>query len=141
MAMEMVDLELTPEEAEDEAPKEPHKPKYPYGTCITLDETVLEKLGITKNLPEIGQTIHLDSDVKVVGVRENEDEDETRCTIELQMLNIHLNIGGEEKEDTESLGDQLRRLADEHEGNTAAKETPKEEEAESEPETTEEEEE
>lgn len=137
--MEMVDLELTPEEAEEESPQEPRKPKYPWGTSLNLDETVLAKLKITE-LPEVGTILHLDADVKVVGVRENEDEDETNRSLELQLITLHLNEGGEEKEDTESLGDQLRRLADEHEGKTKEGDEP-EEETETEPETTKEEEE
>lgn len=127
MTMELVDMKLTPEEDKEKdgdegAPEAPEGPEYPWGLCINLGPEELKKLGI-EELPEVGAEIHIDAQAKVTSISERED-DERR--VELQITAIHLNEGGEAEEDNESLGDQLRRLADKSE--TPKTETATEEE-------------
>src|ERR1700752_2842925 len=99
----MVDMARTPAEVKEEiaetaacAPIDAKRtaPVYPYGLCLSLDEEVLEKLGI-KELPDVGETVHFAALARVTAASESEHETEggekeTHCRVELQITNLAL---------------------------------------------------
>jgi hypothetical protein len=63
--MAMVNMMQSAEEAkEDSAPSADDAPKYPYGLCISLDEEVLAKLGMTQP-PAVGTKFTLTANATV----------------------------------------------------------------------------
>lgn len=97
----MVDLAKSPEEIAEDMPivakavnaGKVSAPVYPYGCCISLDEDVLEKVGLDGELPQVGEMIHLCAMAKVTSVSESEREDgnggKSRCCrVELQITHL-----------------------------------------------------
>lgn len=65
-------------------------PDYPYGLCLTLDSTMLEKLGID-SLPKPGKTLYLEAKAVVVSVRSNSNsrgQDDRSMELQLQKLAV-----------------------------------------------------
>lgn len=107
--VKMIDMAKTPEEIKEDIAETampvaaPDKvPSYPWGLCITLDEDSLAKLGIDeKELPDVGDMIHLFAMAKVTSASQNEREDKdgnkTVCKrIELQIT--HMGLEDEDRE-------------------------------------------
>lgn len=108
---QMIDMASTPAEvkekaAESCAPILCDAPRYPYGLCISLDNETMDKLGLSGDLPEVGEMIHLCAMAKVTSVSANEREStgddgatkkETYCRVELQITTMAL-----ESEDDEN---------------------------------------
>lgn len=88
-AMKLVSMELSPKEAEAETieARETEKPKYPYGTCLYLDEEALAKLGIT-DLPDVGSMLHIMAIGKVTGTSEREYEGGSHKTLDVQLVEM-----------------------------------------------------
>jgi hypothetical protein len=98
----MVNMAKSPEEVKKEVgdypmPAEvsskPSVPVYPWGLCLRLDESVLKKLGLDGDLPEVGDIVHFCAQAKVTSVSENESEksDGTKqrcCNVELQITDL-----------------------------------------------------
>lgn len=92
--MSMVNMAMTAEEAKEYsspcAPCSDEKgPRYPYGLCLSLDDSTIKKLGIT--LPEVGSELQVTAKVVVtsVGMSQVQDgEKEQRC--ELQITDMAL---------------------------------------------------
>ena len=118
----MVDMAKTPDDVKKEvgntlsAPAaseaKPTVPTYPYGLCISLNEEDLAKLGITGELPEVGEMVHLAAMAKVTSVSESEREDtggiKTKCCrIELQIT--HLATEYEDDEEAEAEATKARQ--------------------------------
>ena len=117
----MVDMAKTPEDVKKEvgetampAPSmaKPSVPTYSYGLCISLNEEDLAKLGITDELPEVGDMIHLAAMAKVTSVSESEREDtagtKTKCCrVELQIT--HLATENEDDEEAEAEATKARQ--------------------------------
>ncbi|MCK5604860.1 hypothetical protein KAR91_23420 [Candidatus Pacearchaeota archaeon] len=61
---------------------------YPYGLRIHLNTEEIEKLGIS--LPEVGSTMVLIANAKVVSVRESADENGNDRNIEFQITEMEL---------------------------------------------------
>ena len=111
--MKTVSLKLTTPEAKAESPEaaEMEGPAYPWGTCIYLDQVALEKLGMTADDFEVGETMQLSGVVKVTGtsVREREGG-ESYTSIDLQLTDIGLEDDDAEedkKEKKDSLGARM----------------------------------
>lgn len=89
--MTMINMQLSKEEADEEAGIAPEAPKYPYGLCICLDDDSLAKLGIT-TLPAIGQELVLMARCKVTATRayENQGEDgsDSEQSVDLQITDM-----------------------------------------------------
>lgn len=69
--------------------------KYPYGLCVRLDNTSIEKLGM-KTLPEVKDEMLLTARVVVTSVTSNEREGRgPEKTVELQITNMSLDEDGE----------------------------------------------
>ena len=118
----MVDMAKTPEDVKKEvgnsiaapvsAESKPSVPSYPYGLCISLNEEDLAKLGITGELPEVGDMVHLVAMAKVTSVSESEREDtggtKTKCCrVELQIT--HLATENEDDEEAEAEATKARQ--------------------------------
>jgi hypothetical protein len=110
----MIDMAKSPAEVKKEAkeyaaPDAPAVPIYPYGLCISMDEDVLDKLGLDGDLPEVGEVVHLVCLAKVTcaSSREEETTDGQKKTcrrVELQIT--HLAADG--MEDDDDRGEQMR---------------------------------
>lgn len=67
----MIDMKLSKKEAEDKHEMgEYEQPEYPWGLCLELDETSLEKLGI-ESLPVVGAEFLLTAKVVVRSTSEH----------------------------------------------------------------------
>ena len=108
----MVDLARTPAEIREDikstiAPTMASAPVYPYGLCLSLDEDILEKLGLgDEELPEVGDMIHLVAMARVTSCSESERENakgekEKCCRIELQITHLAAEDEDDETEETE----------------------------------------
>lgn len=106
---QMIDMAITPAEVKEElaersAPIADYPVnKYPYGLCISLDNETMEKLGLSGDLPEVGEMIHLCAMAKVTSASANERETtdgktETSCRVELQITNMALESEDEENQ-------------------------------------------
>jgi len=59
-------------------------PDYPYGLCISLDETDLENLGIDADF-EVGDIIHIAAFARVTSMSSRMHEEKPCCRVELQI--------------------------------------------------------
>jgi hypothetical protein len=116
----MVDLAKSPSDVKKEmgscipcAPAcDPKVPVYPYGTCISLTEEELGKMGVAGDLPEVGDMIHLAAMATVTSVSESERVDEKGekskcCRVELQIT--HLATENEDEESAREEATEQRR--------------------------------
>jgi len=89
--MKMVDLELDDKQAAEETAEaeENEKPKFPWGTQITLNHETLEKLKMNK-LPEMDTYFEISAIVCVVGVNQHELKGETESSVTLQIHELGL---------------------------------------------------
>lgn len=88
----MVDMQMASKEMEGNVPclEKEHQPKYPYGLEINLNKESMEKLGLDKALPTIGQMLTLTAVVKVTSVRQEEEQKETCHYSTLQITAMEL---------------------------------------------------
>jgi hypothetical protein len=91
--MTMINMQLSKEEANEEAGISPEAPKYPYGLCICLDDDSLKKLGIT-TLPTVGQEMVVMARVKVTATRayetQSEDKADSEQSVDLQITDMDI---------------------------------------------------
>jgi len=92
--MKLVDMKFTPEElkARDKAmtvgPGGESDEQYPWSTKLNFGKTELDKLGLT-TLPEVGAEFHIEGYARVVGVRQEQGEnDEDSRSVELQITQL-----------------------------------------------------
>lgn len=87
--MKLISLELSPQESKAETieARETEGPKYPYGTCLYLDEEALAKLGIA-DLPPVGTELHIMAVGKVTGTSEREYEGGSHKTLDVQLVEM-----------------------------------------------------
>ncbi len=73
----------------------PDEPSYPYGLCIYLDKSSLEKLGISM-LPQVGQrvTIHAAAYVKSVSQTTHDGGEDSR-SVDIQITDLSVGKGTE----------------------------------------------
>lgn len=101
--MKLASLELTKSEAKEETieAKEVERPRYAYGTCLYLDETVLAKLGI-KDMPEVGDELHIMAVGKVTGTSSREYEGGAHQTLDIQLTEMACEDADEGEEPAET---------------------------------------
>ncbi|WP_238919391.1 capsid staple protein [Achromobacter xylosoxidans] len=92
--MNLTDMQLTPEEAKEVAgccssDGEAEGPKYPWGLSISLDDTTLEKLGISA-LPQVGQRMQLAAVVEVCSTSQHENQEGMDKCVSLQIIKLGL---------------------------------------------------
>jgi hypothetical protein len=64
--------------------------KYPYGLCLQLSNSTLEKLGWTK-LPAVGSTVTVIAQATVVSTGERQEQDgDTEQNVSLQITDMDL---------------------------------------------------
>jgi len=85
-------MKLSKADREAQFPKaiEMERPLYPYGLSITLEEQVIDKLGL-ESLPKVGTTLILVARVEVTSVSAHQAVgDEKRRSVGLQMTDLCL---------------------------------------------------
>lgn len=92
--MALTNMQLDAEEAQEQygmaAPKPEDMPKYPYGLCLCLDDSTLEKLGIT-SLPKPGDTVMITAKAVVRSVSANAQMDgDSEASVSLQITDMQL---------------------------------------------------
>lgn len=101
--MKLVDMSITPEEAQEEAspsPSDGDKPAYPYGLRLRLEADTLDKLGI-EGEAEVGAPCTIQAEGEVISYSMNKGQDgQEYCCVEIQITK--LGIDGVEEEDEES---------------------------------------
>lgn len=105
----MVDMALSPKEAEDEcAPAyDPAKgPKYPYGLSIRLTQEELDKLQLSASDVEVGDIVHIMAFAKVTSVSSSETQEGANSCVELQIIAL-----ASEDEDDEGDDDEAKEQA------------------------------
>lgn len=101
MFAKMISMARTPAEAKKEVEKYmgdapspvASVPTYPYGLCVSLDEEILAKLGMSGDMPEVGEVMQFTAMAKVTSasMSEREKSDGTKeqcCRIELQITDM-----------------------------------------------------
>lgn len=100
--MPMVNMAKTPDDVKKEigdlypsAPAGSTTSAYPYGLSISFDDETLKKLGLSGDLPQIGESVHFAAIAKVTSASLNEREKadgskEQCCRIELQITDMEL---------------------------------------------------
>ena len=97
--MKLVSLkrEMEDGESEDEKGSEccmsDDKPDYPWGTCISLCEDELEKLGIT-TMPAVGKPAMIQAMAVVKSTSETSIDGEMKRTLELQITDLAVGMSG-----------------------------------------------
>lgn len=103
----MVDLAKTPADAKADAA--PSQPIYSYGLCIALCDEELGKLGLSDDLPEVGDMLHMHCMAKVTSVSQHDTESGKCCRVELTITNMVAEDEDEENEEMESTPGPERR--------------------------------
>lgn len=91
--MTMTNMQLTPEEAKQDAaccsPDPDGGPKYPYGLRVDLEGEAVKKLNMPQ-VPGVGQKMRLTALVDVTSVRQYENQQEKEISITLQITDMEL---------------------------------------------------
>lgn len=94
----MKSIAMTKAEAKDSelcyagTPDSDEAPKYPYGTCLDLNDDTLKKLGITK-MPAIGEEVAITAIAKVTRLSmEEEEQGGAEMYLSLQITQMEVNI-------------------------------------------------
>lgn len=72
-------------------------PDYPWGTQVTLDPDVLNRLNLD-GLPKIGDVMPLQAQVEVIGINQVESRD-GKQGYELRLQITDMNLGGNDEQD------------------------------------------
>lgn len=100
MRLPMVNMAKTPDDVKKEigdlypgAPASSTTSAYPYGLCISLDDETLKKLGLSDDMPGVGEMMHFGAIARVTSASQNEREKadgskEMCCRIELQITDM-----------------------------------------------------
>lgn len=104
MFAKMINMARTPAEVKEQLKdypasvgegSAPSVPSYPWGLSVSLEEESLEKLGMNKRMPAVGETLQVVCMMRVTSVSESESErsDGTKnsCSrVELQITDMGL---------------------------------------------------
>lgn len=82
--MKLVDMKRSKKERSENMPKIAEDP-YGYGLRITLNEDQLDKLGLDGSDFTVGGYVMLQARACVKAIRENQNEDSSDCSVELQL--------------------------------------------------------
>lgn len=105
----LVSMEMDAEEASEEgAPADADPPKYSYGTRISLDDSLIEKLGLTDC--KVGDVVTIQAKGRVISYSESEQRDgDEECRCEIQITHMAIEAGGADKE--KKADDRLNELS------------------------------
>jgi hypothetical protein len=97
----LISLVLDKAEAKAEVgePCKVEAPRYPYGTCLYLDEVALKKLGLEC---EVGDEVNIVAVGKVTGMSSREYENGKHETLDIQLTAMSIDDGDEADEALES---------------------------------------
>lgn len=112
MAVQMVDLALSPEEAKLGGPSvvtDSEAPRYPWGLTLTLDEKTLEKLKVDHSDWSVGDIFHLHAIARVTSVSEHENQNGNSCNVGLQIVAMGAESEDAENEENEEAEPSLER--------------------------------
>src|ERR1035437_60910 len=98
----MKSMAKTPMQAEGHPGAVEGEPTYPYSLSITLCDDELEKLGLDLSDEEcqVGNYLHLDALVEVVGIHKTDTGEGEKKTLSLQIT--HLEIEDEDEGDEQA---------------------------------------
>mgnify|MGYP001596297992 CR=1 FL=1 len=86
--MDMKSMKMSPAESKEYSEPMPGgAPVYPYGLCLNLDDDAIDKLGMV-GMPEPGQTMMIQARVTVTGCRQEQRQDETHRSMDLQITDM-----------------------------------------------------
>lgn len=91
--MALVEMAYTKDEIKEERREMTGNapPPYPWGLCIRLEKSELEKLGITKdNLPDVGTTVTFTATADVTGVNLSSRMQDDEMSVALQITAMQL---------------------------------------------------
>lgn len=96
----MKSMKLSKSESSETMPVEAKQdsPAYPYGLRLELNDETMKKLGL-EELPEVGETMALTAKVVVERVSQNDTKEGKRQDMSLQITDMELSEGEEEKKD------------------------------------------
>lgn len=88
--MAMTSMKMTSGEAKSySSPIVSDAPMYPYGLAVSLNHEAVQKLGLDKAMPSVGQKLMLMAHVEVTTVRSDKEYDgDVRMNIELQITDM-----------------------------------------------------
>lgn len=115
----MVNMAKTPDDVKKEigsmgaVPCSPATSTYPYGLSISFDDETLKKLGLSGDIPQIGEVVQFCASAKVTSasLNENEKADGTKeqcCRIELQITDMAM-MGGDPADDEVAKSEARRK--------------------------------
>lgn len=109
MDANMVDMKYTAKEKKDEATEMMGKPQdYPWGLAIRLEQEELDKLGI-KDLPSVGDEVHINAVGMITGVNQNKQGGETETCVAIQITYLQvLPEAPHSREEKETAADENR---------------------------------
>lgn len=87
--MAMVNMQMSTEEAKEQAPSLADAPKYPYGLTLCLNDDSLKKLGM--GAPAVGAEMRVIARAKVTSVSAREEQDGGMCrNVDLQITDMEV---------------------------------------------------
>ena len=100
-------LALTPDEAKEtmigyNSVDASEAPKYPYGTCLDLNDESLQKLGITK-LPNVGEEVTIQAKAKVTRISAYVEQGGAEQCLGLQITDMDVSIPSQSQSASDKL--------------------------------------
>lgn len=99
MVMPMISTEMDEDDQYDSPLVDDEKPRYPYGCYFSIDEKMLEKLGIDKSDLFVGGILHMHALVNIVGISSSDQGDGESCCVRLCIENMAIESEDEENEE------------------------------------------
>ena len=72
-------------------------PKYPWGLEVRLDKLSLGKLGMTKDLPDVGVLCQVTAVARITAVSERESQSGKDCDVTIQIERMTLAVEDEDE--------------------------------------------
>lgn len=65
-------------------------PKYPWGTCLSLEDDTIDKVGLGGDLPEVGDVVQIVAMARVTSASKNEREDASGASKECRRVELQI---------------------------------------------------
>lgn len=98
--MPMIDLKLSKRERKDITEPSMDAPEYPWGLNLTLDEEVLEKLGLDVGDFKVGEELPLVGVVKVTSISQHQSDGSASTSVGLTLVKVETGKSDDEKAST-----------------------------------------
>lgn len=98
--MPLIDMRKTAEEkAEDMMPSLGAVNEYPYGLCLRLTDSELERLSVDASSLEVGALYDMRAMMRITSLSSNETESGERCCVEAQIVMMEVESEDDESEE------------------------------------------